>query len=67
VGLDNKIFSIRIPSACQHNTKLKIPGEGLNAFQHDIKGNLLVQILINIPNNLTDYQKSLLIELQNTR
>jgi DnaJ-class molecular chaperone len=67
VGLDTKIFSIRIPSGCQPGTKLKIPGEGLNAFQHDIKGNLLVQILINIPNNLTDHQKNLLIELQNTR
>ncbi len=67
VGLDNKIFSIRIPSGCQPNTKLKIPGEGLPGFQNDIKGHLLVQILINIPNNLSDHQKNLLIELQNTR
>lgn len=67
IGLDNKVFSIKIPAGCQPNTKLKIPGEGLNAFQHDIKGNLLIQILINIPTDLNENQKNLLIELQNTR
>lgn len=67
IGLNNKIFSIRIPPGCQPNTKFKIAGEGLHAFQHDIKGNLLVQILISIPINLTDFQKNLLIELQTTR
>lgn len=67
VGLDNKVFSVRIPEGCQPGTKLKIPGEGLNAFQHDIKGNLLVQITISIPTNLTKEQKNLLIELQNIR
>lgn len=67
IGLDNKVFSIKIPAGCQPHTKLKIPGEGLNAFQHDIKGNLLVQILINIPTDLTESQKNLLIELKNIR
>lgn len=67
IGLDNKVFSIRIPQGCQPGTKLKIPGEGMNAFQNDIKGNLLVQILISIPTNLSENQKNLLIELQSTR
>lgn len=67
IGLDQKVFSIRVPPGCQHNTKLKITGEGLPGFQKDIKGNLLVQILIAIPTNLTDLQKNLLIELQQTR
>jgi len=67
IGLDNKVFSIRIPQGCQPETKLKIPGQGLNAFQNDIKGNLLVQISISVPTNLTEDQKNLLIELQKTR
>lgn len=66
-SLDKKMFSIRIPPGCQHNTKLKIPGEGLYVFQQDVKGNLLVQIQISIPTNLNDQQKNLLIELQQTR
>lgn len=67
LGLDKKVFSIKIPAGCQHNTKLKIPGQGMYAFQQDIKGNLLVQIHVSIPTDLTETQKNLLIELQNTR
>lgn len=67
VGLDNKVFLIQIPQGCQPGTKFKISGQGLNAFQNDIKGNLLVQISITIPTNLSDDQKNLLLTFQNTR
>lgn len=66
IGLDKKVFSLRIPAGCQHNTKLKISGEGLPGFQKDIKGNLLVQLQIKIPTYLSDNQKNLLIQLQQT-
>lgn len=64
VGLDNKIFSVRVPAGIQPNTKLKIAGAGLPAFRQDIKGNLLVQILISIPTNLSIEQKNLITEIQ---
>ena len=67
VALNKKIFNVKIPAGCQPGTKLKISGEGLPAFQKDIKGNLLINITVSIPTNLTDIQKNLLIELQNTR
>jgi len=67
VGLDQKVFAIKIPPGCQTNTKLKIPGEGMPGFQLDIKGNLLVNISIRIPTDLSDNQKNLLIQLQNLR
>lgn len=53
-GLDGKQFLIKIPSGCQPDTKLKIAGEGLPAFQKDIKGNLYVKIKISIPTNLSE-------------
>ena len=67
VGLDQKVFNVKIPAGCQPSTKLKIGGEGMPGFQKDIKGNLLIHITVSIPTNLTDSQKNLLIELQNTR
>lgn len=67
VGLDGKIFMLKIPSGSQNNTKLKISGQGLPGFQQDIKGNLIVQLHIKIPTDLTDQQKNLLIELQHSR
>lgn len=67
LGLDGKVFTIMTPESCQTDMKLKIPGEGLYAFQKDIKGNLLVRIKIHIPNNLTNDQKDLIKQIQHYR
>jgi curved DNA-binding protein len=62
-GIDNRQFVIKIPAGTQPNAKLKLTGQGLPAFQQDIKGNLLIQINVSIPTNLTDSQKTLLLDL----
>lgn len=67
LGLDGKTFDIKVPPSCQNNTKLKIPNEGLWAFQQEIKGNLLVQIQITIPHNLSDNQKNILQNFESYR
>lgn len=54
LGLDGKQFLIKTPPGCQPDTKLKIAGEGLPAFQKDIKGNLYIKIKITIPTDLDD-------------
>ena len=66
-GLDGKIFAIQVPQACQPGTKLKIPGEGLWAFQQDVQGNLYVQVTVNIPTNLSDEHKQILQTITNQR
>lgn len=53
VGLDGKVFTIQTPNGCQPGTKLKISGEGLWAFQQDVKGNLYVQVNVTVPTNLS--------------
>ncbi len=67
VGLDGKVFTIRTPAGCQHGTKLKISGEGLYAFQQDVKGNLLVQVNVSIPTNLSDSQLDLIKTITDQR
>jgi curved DNA-binding protein len=67
VGLDGKMFTIRTPESCQPDLKLKIPGEGLYAFQKDIKGSLLIKIKISIPSNLSEDQKNLIKQIQQHR
>ena len=54
VGLDGKQFLIKTHPGCQPDTKLKIAGEGLPAFQKDIKGNLYVRVKVQIPTDLSD-------------
>lgn len=56
LGLDGKLFEIKIPAGCQPNTKLKIPGQGLYKYQTDARGNLYVKLNITIPKNLTPEQ-----------
>mgnify|MGYP001493845673 CR=1 FL=1 len=56
VGLDGKQFVISTPKGCQPDTRLKITGEGLPAFQKDIKGNLYVRVKVTIPRNLSEQQ-----------
>lgn len=56
LGLDEKIFEIKIPPGCQPNTKLKIAGQGLYKYQSDVKGNMYVRLNISIPRNLTAQQ-----------
>ena len=67
VGLDGKVFTIKTPIGCQPNTKLKIAGEGLPGFQQDIKGNLLVQVHISIPTNLSEDHLNLIQTIQTQR
>ena len=66
-GLDGKVFSINTPPGCQPNVKLKIPGEGLWAFQQDVKGNLLVQLQVTIPTDLSEENLNLIKLIQDKR
>jgi curved DNA-binding protein len=67
VGLDGKIFTIRTPVGCQPGTKLKISGEGLWAFQQDIKGSLFVQVNVTIPTAFTPEQLEQIKQIQQQR
>lgn len=67
VGLDGKIFTIQTPIGCQPGTKLKISGEGLWAFQQDVKGSLYVQVNVTIPTNLSTEQIEQIKNIQQQR
>lgn len=67
VGLDGKVFTIQTPTGCQPGTKLKISGEGLWAFQQDVKGSLFVQVTVSIPNNLSPDQLEQIKNIQQQR
>lgn len=58
-GIDNKEFSIKIPQACQYNTKFGLQGQGLYQMNGAIRGDLIVNITINTP-TLSEAQISIL-------
>ena len=59
-------LSLKIPPGTKHGTKMRLPGHGLPAMKGNIKGNLYVRILINVPKQLNEEQKRLVEELAAT-
>lgn len=54
--IDHKTFSITIPSSTQHGTTFRIPQQGLYDLNHPIRGDLLVEILLETPSSITQHQ-----------
>lgn len=63
--LDNKTLNISIPAGTQPETVLRITGEGLPNMRTKIRGNLMLRIKVNIPQNLQQIEKSLIEKLKN--
>jgi molecular chaperone DnaJ len=62
-GLDGPL-PLEVPKGVQSGTFLRIPGEGLPYPGRKTRGNLLVEIKILTPVNLSDRQKELLREFE---
>ena len=59
-GLDEALYNITVPAGTQSKTKFNIPGKGLWSNTHcNYRGNLVVELNINIPNinNKTEIDK----------
>lgn len=61
--LDNKMINLNIPAGTQYGTTLKIPNHGMYNKQ-GVRGNLLVQVLVKIPENLTEQQLNICTKLR---
>lgn len=63
VGLDGRTFDITIPAGTQAGTKFRLPGQGLWDVNQPIKGDLFVEIALQVPRDLTSDQLSRLQQL----
>jgi len=61
--LENKRLNLNIPAGTQHGTVLKIPGYGL-PDKKGTRANMLVTVLVKIPENLTEQQLNMCIKLR---
>ena len=62
-GLDGKRFDIVVPPGTQPDTKLRIPGQGLYVMNQSSRGNLIINIKVNVPVNLNQEQIETLKDL----
>lgn len=65
-GIDNKMFSIKIPSGCQHDTKFGLKGQGLYQINSPVRGDLIVNIKIKVP-TVTPEEATLLKTMWNIK
>lgn len=66
-GLDSRVFELQIPAGTQHGTMMRVRNEGLYHLGQAIRGNLLVEITVSIPQNLTEHQLALVQQIQSNQ
>ena len=64
--LAGKELSMKIPPGTKHNTKMRIPEQGLPHMKGDGKGDLFIKIRVKMPKNLNESQMELVKKLSET-
>ncbi len=54
--LDKKTILVTVPAGTQFGSRLKVSGQGLWHMQSPTRGNLIIEIAVSIPKNLTQNQ-----------
>lgn len=64
--IEGKELTLKIPPGTRHKTKMRLGGHGIPHMKGQGRGDLFVQILINMPSRLTREQKKLMAQLADT-
>lgn len=62
-GLDGKSFAVNIPSGTQHGTQLRLAGQGLWDINVPRRGDLMVEVTVEVPKVVTLEQVDRLLNL----
>jgi curved DNA-binding protein len=55
-GLDGRTFDLNIPRGTQPGTQFRIPNNGLWDINHPVRGDLFVEIMVEVPNVISQEQ-----------
>jgi DnaJ-class molecular chaperone len=66
-GIDKRTFLLTIPPGTQHGTKFRIKGEGLCELNQTRRGNLIVEVQILVPSDLTEQQLELVKQIKSNQ
>ena len=64
--IDGKELSLKIPAGVKHKTQMRLAGNGIPLMNEEIRGDLYVQIDVQMPKHLTKEQKMLIEQLAET-
>lgn len=66
-GIDGKVFALTIPPGTQPGTKFRIKGQGMYELHQPYRGNLIVEVMMFIPKDLTETQIDLIKQIQSNQ
>jgi len=66
-GIDGRVFLLTIPPGTQYGTKFRIQGQGLYELNNPHRGNLIVEVKLTVPKNLTDTQIEMVRQIQSNQ
>ena len=58
-GVDGREYNVKIPQACQYGTKFGLQGQGLYQMNSNIRGDLIVNVIVKTP-QLSELQLNML-------
>ena len=64
-GLDNKTFELTVPPGTQPGTKFRISQQGLYQLNSEVRGDLYIEIAVEVPQNLNQEQLEIVRKLIN--
>lgn len=65
--LDGKVYSVKVPAGTQPNQMIRIPGKGMPHGRFVTSGDLFIRCIVEVPDNLTEEQKTVIISTFNAR
>lgn len=66
-NIDGKVIKVKIPAGIQHGKLVRVAGKGMPNPEIDKRGDLLVQVAISTPSNLTDDEKDSIMNIQHRK
>lgn len=66
-NIDGKIIKIKIPAGIQHGKLVRATGMGMPNPEINIRGDLLIQVVVKTPENLTNDEKASIINVSHRK
>lgn len=66
-NIDGKIIKVKIPAGIQHGKLVRAEGMGMPNPELNMRGDLLVQVAITTPSDLTDDEKASIMNIQHRK
>jgi len=65
--IDDKRLKVKIPKGIQHGKLVRVGGQGMPNPEFDMRGDLLVQVVTTIPDNLTDEETESIMNVKHRK